>query len=564
VTSPGPDVSTARPVADPFVPWPEEDARRYREVGRWRDRTLGQELADAAGRWGDRVAVAEPDRSLTYAELDDTSDRLAAGLLGLGLEPGDPLVFQLANTAEAVLAFYATVKAGLVPVCALPMHREREIDQLVERTGARAHLVQGGFAAADLVAFGRETAARHPSLAHLLVAGPGGGGPEPSLAELIERGDRATARDRLSRLDIDPAGVALLQLSGGTTGVPKLIPRTHNDYACNARAWAGHWGWDESTATLHVLPVIHNAGLLAGVLGPHLVGGRAVVAPLDPPVALRLAEEQSVTDLVLVWAAYLRLADHPGFSRFDLSSLQRILIAPMPPDAPERVRRDVGITPYGGFGMGEGLCLLVPPGFPPEHRARLIGRPVTPEDEIRLLDPETGRDVPFGQVGEMACRGPYTIRGYFDAADHNARVFTSDGFYRSGDLMRAHTVNGETHYSFEGRIKDNINRGGEKIHAEEVEDALVTHPSVRLAAVVGVPDPVLGERVCACVSLRDGAPPPSLEELRCHTERAGLARFKWPERLEIVESFPLTAVGKISKRELRADLAARRAAEPRR
>jgi non-ribosomal peptide synthetase component E (peptide arylation enzyme) len=174
-----------------------------------------------------------------------------------------------------------------------------------------------------------------------------------------------------------------------------------------------------------------------------------------------------------------------------------------------------------------------------------VGTPVSPDDEVRLTD-EEGRDVPEGEVGELTVRGPYTLRGYYRADDYNARVFTPDGFYRSGDLMRRHPSGA---YLVEGRIKDLVNRGGEKISAEEVENLILSHPAVRNVACIPVPDPVLGERMCACVILRDGRTL-TFEELTEHLLGLGMAKFKLPERLELVDDFPLSPFGKVSKKAL--------------
>jgi len=184
------------------------------------------------------------------------------------------------------------------------------------------------------------------------------------------------------------------------------------------------------------------------------------------------------------------------------------------------------------------------------------GRPICPDDEIRIVD-EEGRDVAPGGVGELLCRGPYTIRGYYRAAEHNRVAFTTDGFYRTGDMVRLHPSG---NLVVDGRKKDLINRGGEKINAEEVENLILAHPAVYNAAVVAMPDPVLGERTCACVILRSGATL-SLGELVGFLEEQRIARFKLPERLEVMERFPATAVGKISKAELRKDIARKLVAE---
>jgi 2,3-dihydroxybenzoate-AMP ligase len=207
------------------------------------------------------------------------------------------------------------------------------------------------------------------------------------------------------------------------------------------------------------------------------------------------------------------------------------------------------------FGMSEGLLMFVRATDPPEVQLETCGRPVCPDDEVKLIDDE-GREVADGEVGELACRGPYTLRGYFGVPEYNARQFTPDGFYRSGDLMRRHASG---NYVVEGRKKDLINRGGEKISAEEIENLVLMHPAVVNVACVPMPDPALGERMCAYVILRPGTTL-TLKELTGFLQQQEIARFKLPERLEIVAEFPVSTFGKVSKKLLAERIAAKLAA----
>jgi non-ribosomal peptide synthetase component E (peptide arylation enzyme) len=209
--------------------------------------------------------------------------------------------------------------------------------------------------------------------------------------------------------------------------------------------------------------------------------------------------------------------------------------------------------------MGEGLFLTTRPGAAREARATTVGTPLSPMDEIRILEPGTGTELPDGEVGELCCRGPYTLRGYFDAAEHNARAFTADGFYRTGDLAAIRQISGQRYVSIEGRIKDVINRGGEKINAEEVELLLLRHPRITAAAVVAMPDPRLGERTCAYIGVQ--GEPLTLAEIQQHFAQLQVAKFKGPERIEHLAEMPLTLVGKTDKKRLRSEIAAKIAAE---
>jgi 2,3-dihydroxybenzoate-AMP ligase len=214
-----------------------------------------------------------------------------------------------------------------------------------------------------------------------------------------------------------------------------------------------------------------------------------------------------------------------------------------------QIPKALGCTLQQVFGMAEGLLNYTRLDDPSELVETTQGRPLSPADEIRVVDPDTGEPVPEGETGELLTRGPYTLRGYYRAPEHNARSFTPDGFYRTGDLVRRLPSG---HLVVEGRHKDQINRGGEKIAAEELEGHLLAHPAVHDAAVVGVPDPMMGERTCAFVVAR--GEPPTLPALKEFLRERGVADYKWPDRLELVDTFPRTPVGKISKKELSARL----------
>jgi 2,3-dihydroxybenzoate-AMP ligase len=354
--------------------------------------------------------------------------------------------------------------------------------------------------------------------------------------------------------------VALFLLSGGTTGLPKLIPRTHDDYAYNFRVSAEVCGFGPDTVYLVSLPISHNFPLSSpGIQGVFQVGGKVVLTSNpEPAEAFALIERERVTATALVPALAIRwleaaeaYAAHGGLP-YDLSSLQLLQVggARFNPEPASRVRPVLGCQLQQVFGMAEGLLNYTRPDDPEDLIVNTQGRPVSPADEIRIVD-EDDRDVTPGEPGNLLTRGPYTLRGYYKAPEHNRRAFTNDGFYRTGDVVRRHPSG---NLSVEGRDKDMINRGGEKISAEEVENLILGHPSVLNVAAVAMPDAVLGERTCAYVILKPGASL-SFEELIEFLNQRQIARFKLPERLEPVDSFPLTSVGKVSKKDLREDIA---------
>jgi len=530
------------------VPFPPEFAARYRERGYWRDRSLRQELGEAFARFGDRVALIDGHRTFTYAELDRLSDTLALGLLELGLAPLDRVVVQLPNVWQFVVLYVALQKVGAIPVLALPSHRYAEVRQFAEMAGAVACVYparHGDFAFAPMIDRVRRASASVRLAIVLGEAGPD----ELSLSALIERpGPRA--QRALATIAIDATDPCAFQLSGGTTGVPKLIPRTHNDYAYNSRAAAEACEVSAESVLLLALPIAHNLPLACpGLQGFFFHGARVVLCPTTrPEEMLPLIERHRVTHLKVVPALLIRLLDAPAVRQVDTSSL-RIIQSGGQRLQPELRKRAQAVIPgcfvQENFGMAEGLLMFVRRDDPEDVRLETVGRPISPDDEVRLLD-DAGRDVPDGEVGELCARGPYTLRGYYGVPAHNATAFTPDGFYRSGDLMRRHPSG---NYVVEGRRKDLINRGGEKISAEEIENLILTHRAVQNVACVPVSDPLLGERMCACVILRPGSAL-TLEELVAHLAAREIAKFKLPERLEVMAEFPLSTFGKVSKQAL--------------
>ncbi|MGC5345555.1 (2,3-dihydroxybenzoyl)adenylate synthase [Streptomyces sp. DT24] len=529
--------------------WPAEFAERYRAAGWWRGETFGQLLRDRAAEHPDRVAIVDPvaGHRWTYAELDRRADRLAAGLVARSIGRGDRVVVQLPNIAEFFEVVFALFRIGALPVFALPAHRDSEIRYFCSFTEAVAYVIPAEHGGFDYRGLAARTRAEVPTLRHVFVASDDPG-PFEALADVHQDGPPEVAGPA-------PDDLAFLQLSGGSTGVPKLIPRTHDDYIYSLRGSNEICDVDEDSVYLCVLPAAHNFPLSSpGSLGALYAGARVVLCPQpSPDIAFPLIESEGITHTGLVPPLALVWTEAAPKSPHDLSSLQVLLVggAKFSEEAARRVRPALGCTLQQVFGMAEGLVNYTRLDDPEETVVTTQGRPISPDDEIRVVDDED-REVPAGGTGHLLTRGPYTIRGYWNAPEHNARSFTEDGFYRTGDVVR---VTGTGHLVVEGRAKDQINRGGEKIAAEEVENHLLAHPAVHDANVVAEPDPYLGERTCAYVILRAGAGPVKPLAVKKFVRERGLAAYKVPDRIEFVETFPQTGVGKISKKDLRTTAA---------
>ncbi|GAA1619160.1 AMP-binding protein [Kribbella sancticallisti] len=534
-------------------PYQPELAERYRADGLWGDSSIAREFSAVAARHPGGLAVVAEQGSLTYAELDERTDRIGAGLLELGLRPGDRVIFQVTNRLETVVAWYACLKAGLVPVATLAAHRAHEIGEISRLCQAAAHLVEAGLTF-DLVAFARDIAANHPSLRQVITIGTE---PSADTVALETLGSGLDAEAIRSRIDdaqsaVGPDDLAALQLSGGTTGVPKLIPRRHAEYWYNAAAYARRLGWTTATKVGHLIPVIHNAGVTCAIHAAHSCGATLVLGTPDAAASVGLLSRAGV-DAALIGHGHFGALLRTGFLD-RLPALRQVLLSGTKIPEPlfdELERR--GIWSGQLFGMGEGLFVMSRLDDPREARLRTVGTALSELDEIRILLPGTEAEAPYGEIGELCCRGPYTIPGYYAAAERNALAFTSEGFYRTGDLARWESYEGRPQLLIEGRIKDVINRGGEKINAGEIELLLLSHPAIDQAAVVAMPDPRLGERSCAYVVA--GAPV-DLPLVRHYLDSLGVAKFKWPERVEQVGELPRTNVGKVDKALLRDRVAA--------
>ncbi|WP_438011460.1 (2,3-dihydroxybenzoyl)adenylate synthase [Sorangium sp. So ce321] len=535
----------SRPALDGWTPWPSEVADLYRRAGFWRGETFGDLLRERAAQHPRRIALVSDDRRLSYGELDQRADRLAAGLLRLGIRPGDRVVVQLPNIAEFFEVCFALFRLGALPVLALPAHRRAEITYFCEHTEAVAYVVadrDGGF---DYRELARQVRREAGTVKHVLVAGEPG-----EFTALSSLHDEPVELPRP-----DPGDVAFFQLSGGSTGVPKLIPRTHDDYLYSVRASAEICALDAGSVYLAVLPVAHNFTLSSpGSLGALCAGGRVVLSRRpSPDEAFPLIEREKVTITALVPPLASVWLESARATRHDLSSLKVLQVggAKLSAEVARRVRPTLGCALQQVFGMAEGLVNYTRLDDPDDIVLETQGRPISPLDEIRVVDDED-RDVEPGQVGHLLTRGPYTIRGYYRADAHNAKAFTRDGFYRTGDLVRRTPAG---YLVVEGRAKDQINRGGEKIAAEEVENHVLAHPAVRDAALVAMPDERLGERSCAFLVPR--GQPPAAREINAFLRERGVAQYKVPDRIEWLDALPTTSVGKVDKKALRQWIAGR-------
>ncbi|MBA0036966.1 (2,3-dihydroxybenzoyl)adenylate synthase [Pantoea sp. BIGb0393] len=529
----------------PYTRWPDDLAARYREKGYWLDVPMTDILA--RHQHNDAIAVIDGDRQISYREMDVLSSNLAAALQRRGLQNGDTALVQLGNVADFYVTVFALFKLGVASVFALFSHQRTELSAYAAQIEPKLLIVDRTHALFADDTFISALCAAQPSLQQVILRNDNQ--PENTLEALMAEaaGDfvaTPTAADE----------VAFFQLSGGSTGTPKLIPRTHNDYYYSIRASDEICEVTADTRYLIALPAPHNFAMSSpGSLGVFYAGGQVILAA-DPSATLcfPLIEKHQVTDTGLVPPAvslWLQAIQEWG-SNQQLASLQRIQVggAKLGETLAARIQREIGCQLQQVFGMAEGLVNYTRFGDDENTILTTQGRPISADDEVWVAD-EHGNALPTGTIGRLMTRGPYTFRGYYKSPEHNAASFDANGFYCSGDLIE---INAQGYITVQGREKDQINRGGEKIAAEEIENLLQRHPDVIHAALVSMNDELMGEKSCAFIV---ASQPIKAVALRRHLRELGVAEFKLPDRITCVDALPLTPVGKVDKKRLRQQLA---------
>lgn len=543
-----PNTTPPAGVLNGFVPFPADRAAAYRAAGYWAGRTLDTILTDAARQWPDRTAVRDAvgGTGFSYADLDDQANRAAGGLRALGIAPGDRVLLQLPNSCQFAVALFGLLRAGAVPVMCLPGHRAAELGHFAAVSAATGLLIADTAAGFDYRAMALGLIEEHPTLRHVIVDGDPG--PFTSWAQLCEQAPGPPS-------SADPGSPALLLVSGGTTGTPKLIPRTHDDYVFNATASAELCRLTCDDVYLAVLSAGHNFPLACpGLLGAMTVGATTVFGTdPSPEAAFAAIDRHGVTVTALVPALAKLWAQACEWEPVTPKTLRLLQVggAKLEPEDARLVR--TALTPglQQVFGMAEGLLNYTRPDDPPELTEHTQGRPLSAADELRVVN-AAGEPMPPGEEGELLVRGPYTFNGYFRAERDNERCFDAQGFFRSGDLVR---ITDDGYVVVTGRVKDVICRGGETISAADLEEQMHSHPAIFSAAAVALPDPYLGEKICAAIVFN--GPELSLAELNGYLDGRGVAAHARPDVLVPMTTLPTTPIGKIDKKAIAGQISAR-------
>ena len=527
------------------------------------DSTIGQALDATVARHGDREALVVPHQGVrwTWRDLASRSDAVAAGLLAMGLQPGDRVGIWAPNCAEWVLTQLATARAGLVLVNVNPAYRRSELEYALNKVGCTALVLAPALKTSDYLAIvndlapelatstpGQLQAAALPALRWVVRLGTPA---TPGMLNFDAVAGLATAASRARLAEIGPTLRATdainIQFTSGTTGHPKGATLTHRNILNNGFFVGEAIRLTEADRLCIPVPLYHCFGMVMGNLGC-LTHGATMVYPaeaFDPLAVLQTVQDERCTALYGVPTMFIAELDHPRFAEFDLASLRTGIMAgsPCPIEVMKRVQAQMHMHQVTiAYGMTETSPVSTQSAVddPLEKRVSTVGR-VQPHLEVMIAD-EQGRPVACGTTGELCTRGYSVMQGYWGDPAKTAEAVDADGWMHTGDLA---TMDAEGYVNIVGRLKDMVIRGGENVYPREIEEFLYRHPAVQDVQVVGVPDVKYGEELCAWIKLRDGASatPDEIREF-C---RGQIAHYKIPRHIRFVDGFPMTITGKIQK-----------------
>jgi 2,3-dihydroxybenzoate-AMP ligase len=536
-----------------FNPYDEALAREYEARRWWLGMTMGDTLDKASDLYPFKEALIGSGQRYTYAELRLRVDNMAYNLLQQGLTPGDTIFLQLPNCPEFVIAYYAIQKAGLVVVLLTVNHTAREVAHIADLTQPKGWFVTRRYRKTDFAPLIKQVQKTSPALKKIIVAGGEISQGQIQFEDLLkcDAGGKQI-RSALEQVRPSPRDVCQVLPSGGTTGLPKGAPRTHNDYLSNVEYVASAWNLNVSDRCLVATTVGHNLALLVLVTPTIFLGATMVMVDSTRPSDFcRAIQEEQVTCTALVPTLISRIVSYEKLPEYDLSSLKKVYVgaANSPPELVKATESKLGCRYTNAFGMAEGACAQTRFWDNLETRCETIGLPCCPYDDFRTLDSQ-GEPTPAGIEGELAAKGPGIFSGYLKNPQANQEAFTPDGYFRTGDIA---VIDANSIVRITGRIKDIIIRGGENIAARDVEDMVSSHPDVEYVAAVGMPDPELGEQVCAYIKTVKGATI-TQENIIDYLKSMDASRLHYPARIEFIEKVPLTAAGKVDKKILTIDI----------
>jgi len=538
-----------------FTPYKKNDAEKYTKFRWWSGLTFGDILDRAADIHPEKEAFVDGNTRLTYGGARHKTNKLAIGLMDLGIQPLDRVLVQLPNWNEFVFAYFALQKVGAITVLLIDRYRQFEIDRLISLTGATAWIVASRYEKTDYVPIINDVLKEHPELKHVItVRGEGDQQPFSSLERLIEWAE--LTEDNLARLTErrpDPMQVAHMGPTGGTTGAPKIVPRTHNSLITGTEYCSKSWEQSIEDINLIAGPIGHDLTFTKGFIGSVITLGKVIfLDSTDNKDICEAIEREKVTSIIWVPTLGQRLLQYEDLNKYDLSSLKKMHSAggASHPDLVKDVTEKLTMKFYNGYGGTEGMTTITRTADDLDIICSTVGRPTCPYDTYKVIDKD-GNELPPNTQGELVLKGPGVFTGYYQNPEENKKAFTSNGFFRTGDVAK---IDEKGYITLTGRIKEMINRGGESISATEIEELINRHPDVAAVAVIPMPDPVMGERVCAYIQPKSGTQL-TFDEIISFLRGQKASVLQLPERIEFIDTMPYTGAQKMDKKSLQEDIA---------
>ncbi len=536
------------------APYVGADIEKYTALKWWLGMTWGDFFNKHTDIYPEKIGLVDDAGRWTNRELREAVDKLAVALMELGIREKDRVLLQLPNWHEFVFSWLALQKIGAIIVVLIPRHNALEINHLSRLTKPVAWILPQQYGKIAYQPTIDAVLKENPQIKHIIQA-------RPSEATDYHRLDTLIAREALTAQTLkaleerrpDPDEVSQILPTGGTTGLPKLSPRTHNCYWNNVEYHTYRWDLTCQDTVMVIAPLGHNLSVHWGMAASLFCHAKLVLLDSTKPEDIcAWIEKEKVTAIPTVPALIARVMQMENLGDYDLSSLKKVSVggASSTHELVKSVRERIGAQFVNGFGSVEGTCSSTKLGDSIDLICGSVGKPICPYDELKVVDQED-RELPVNGEGELVSKGPGVFTGYFDSSEEDrAKVFTKDGFFRTGDQAKKDE---EGNIWVTGRIKDIIIRGGENISAVEIENMMSMHPAVADSAVVAMPDKILGERTCAFVVPKPGFAP-TLEDIVSFLKGVGASVVQLPERVELVEVLPFTKVGKVDKKALREEI----------